>query len=165
MIRRLSNCRMYVEGVEATALCESFELPNVEIEQVEYSSLGMVGTIELPASIAKMEAKAVWMHQPPEVVRLMNNVVATSQVQLRSDQAIFNGLGEPVPGFYVAVLRLRPKGIMGGTFTKGEATKPETNFAVDFYSLTVNGQLLLEVDASSNLGLRVDGSLIPLVGN
>jgi P2 family phage contractile tail tube protein len=164
MIRRLSNCRLVIDGVEATGLCESFELPNVEIEQVEYSSLGMVGMVELPASIGKMEAKAIWLHQPPEISRLMHNPVITSQIQLRADQALFSSIGEPIAGSYIAMLRVRPKGLMGGTFAKGEGTKPETSFAVDFYSLTVNGTILLEVDAASNLGIRVNGGLITLVG-
>lgn len=164
MIRRLSNARVYIDGIEATGLCESFELPNVEVEQVEYSSLGMVGMIELPASIGKLEAKAIWLHQPPEISTLMHNPTITSQIQLRSDQATFNSLGVPVSGLYTAILRVRPKGMMGGNFAKGEGTKPETTFAVDFYSLTVNGSLLLEVDVASNLGVRVNGSLVPLVG-
>lgn len=163
MIRRLSNARVYIDGIEATGLCESFDLPNVEIQQVEYSSLGMVGMVELPASINKMEAKAVWLHQPPEISTLMHNPVRTSQIQVRSDQAIFSGLIVPEPGFYLAILRVRPKGLMGGTFKKGDAVKPETSFAVDFYSLTVNGTLLLEIDASSNSGIRVNGSLVSLV--
>jgi len=157
MIRRLSNCRVYVDGLEATGLCESFDLP-----QVEYSSLGMVGTLELPASIAKMEAKAVWLHQPPEISRLMHNPVITSQIQLRSDQAIFTSLEGPIPGLYSAFLRVRPKMMMGGTFSKGEGVKPETTFAVDYYSLYLNGDVLFEVDASSIFGIRVNGGLINL---
>lgn len=164
MIRRLSNCRLYVDGFEATGLCESFELPNVEIEQVEYSSLGMIGTVELPASIGIMEAKAVWLHQPPEISQLMHNPIITSQIQLRSDQALFSSMGAPTTGYYTAILRVRPKELTGGTFEKGEGTKPETLFAVDFYSLSVNGTLLLEVDASSNHGIQVNGGLISLVG-
>lgn len=166
MIRRLSNCRLYIDGTEGTGLCESFELPSVEVEQIEYSSLGMMGTIELPISLAKMEAKAVWLHQPPEVSQLMHNPNLTSQVQLRSEQAVFNGFGEPSSGSYVAMLRLRPKVMMGGTFQKGNGVKPETTFAVDFYSLTVDGTLLLEADASSINGLKINGSTVSLgIGN
>jgi P2 family phage contractile tail tube protein len=164
MIRRLSNARVYIEGIEATGLCESFELPTVEVEQIEYSSLGMVGMIELPASIGKLEAKAIWLHQPPEISTLMHNPVVTSQIQIRSDQAIFNSLGAPVSGLYTAIIRGRPKEMMGGNFTKGEGVKPETTFAVDFYSLAVNGSLVLEIDVMNNVGIRVNGDLIPLVG-
>ncbi|BAQ65521.1 phage major tail tube protein [Geminocystis sp. NIES-3709] len=164
MIRRLSNCRLYVDGIEGTGLCESFNLPEVEIAQVEYGSLGMAGVVELPASVQKMEASAVWLHQPPEISQLMHNPIITSQIQLRSEQATFNSLGEPVSGLYTALLRVRPKMMKGGNFTQGEATKPETTFAVDYYSLTVNGQTFFEVDAISNSGIRVNGELINLVG-
>jgi P2 family phage contractile tail tube protein len=162
MIRRLSNARLYIDGVEGTGLCESFELPTVEVEQIEYSALGMLGTVELPMSLVRMEAKAVWLHQPPEISQLMHNPVFTSQVQLRSDQAVFGGQSSPVSGSYVALLRVRPKIMMGGTFQKGQGTKPETTFAVDFYSLTVDGSDLIEADPTSINGLKINGGNVSL---
>lgn len=163
-IRRLSNARLYVDGLEHPAKCMSFELPEVEFEQIEYSALGMLGTVELPASINAMEATAVWGQMPPEVNQLMHNPERTSEITLRTDQATYSSQGTPVSGLYVATLRVRPKTMAGGTFEKGEATQPETTFAVDYYSITVNGTVLFEIDAASNIGMKVAGGTVNLVG-
>jgi P2 family phage contractile tail tube protein len=163
-IRRLSNARFYVEGVEQPGICQSFELPEVEVLQVEYSSLGMVGSIELPASIEAMEATATWLHYPPEIAQLIKNPSMTTQVSLRADQATFNSQGMPTEGLYAVTLRLRPKNVGMGTFEKGEATTPETTFAVDYIKVVVDGAEQLEIDASSTLGIKVQGQTVNLVG-
>lgn len=163
-VRKLSNARLYVEGVNQTGLCESVELPEVEMRVVEYDPLGMAGKIELPDSFEAMEATMVWSHQPPEVADLMMNPYFTSAIQLRSNQATFTGSGLPTNGAYVVQMRVRPKVMAGGEFVKGEGVKPETTFAVDFYSITVEGKVLFELDASSTEGIIVNGRLVNFLG-
>jgi P2 family phage contractile tail tube protein len=165
-IRRLSNCRIYVEGIEATGVLESIELPEIEFTQMEYKSLGTVGTLELPSNdIEAMTCTMVWLHQPPEFSSLMNNPTLTSQVQVRADQSTYDATGLPVPGSYLIIMRLRPKMITVGTFEKGEGTKPENEFAVDYILCEIDGEQLYEIDARNPNGIRVNGALINTVGN
>ena len=162
-VQRLSNGRIYIEGEEAFATCKSLELPEIEIGQTEYDALGTTGVLELPNSkVQAMEATIVWMHQPNTFgfTELMYNPMRTSQIEVRADQAIFDGLGEPIPNDYVCVLRGRPKEMSVGSFEGNDDTMPETVMAVDFLRLAVGGQELLEINARSTFGIRVNGRLV-----
>ena len=166
-IKRLSNCQINIENVNATGILESIELPEIEYAQVEYDALGIVGTPELPANkINPMRTSMVFLHQPdtPEFSNLMHNPILTTQVILTADQPDFTNESLPVFQDYKCVMRVRPVTIMSGTFEGGEGTKPEHEFTVSYIEMTINGTQLYEIDINSPNGIKVNGNLIPLVG-
>ena len=164
-IRKLSNGRVYIDGVDAQGTASEVELPEIEMQVVEYEGLGLIGTPELPAGIEAMEATITWLHCPPEFSQAMFGVARTTNIQVVADQATYNQqTGTPVPGTYKCDLRVRPKTIGLGTVARGgDSFENENTFAVDYVKLQVNGTTLLEVDAYASDGIRVNGQLQQLL--
>lgn len=164
LVRQLSQCRIYVQGIHYAGIATEVELPEIEYEMTEYEGLGLVGTPELFAGINAMEASITWSSIHPEIARLLGDPKYASTVQIRSSLATYTGEGLPIEGDYKCIMRLRAKAFAGGTFEKNETTTPEGTYAVDYLQLVVNGAEVLAVDAFDPEGLRVNGQKVNFVG-
>jgi P2 family phage contractile tail tube protein len=155
-INKVFDANVYVNNASKHGQASQVVCPNVEAIMNEYSSLGMFGTLELPAGFAAMEATFTWTYPDNEAQHAFANPYKAVDIMVRSSKAVYNngGLVEEQP---VAIfLRGLPKQHQAGTFAGKEAVEPESALAVNYYKLEVDGEEIIEVDVINNI-FKVNG--------
>ncbi len=150
-VNKLTNANVYVDGVSFLGRAEEVTLPAIKAKTVEHKGLGMVGVVELPAGIEKMEAKIKWSSLYPEVLYKVANPYKPVQLQLRASLESFDSSGRiaqlPVVCFMTASFKTFP----GIGFKHQDPAEVETELAVSYYKLQVGGMDVVEVDAFANI--------------
>lgn len=153
---RITNANVYLDGQDFFAKAEEVDLGSVKAVMSDFQGLGMVGLIELPDGIDKLEGKIVWNSLYQEAGRKLASPFKAVQLQVRSNVQVFNngGLVDEVP--LVTLLTITPKEYQLGSFKPREATKFETPFAATYVRQLLNGEEVLMLDYMANI-FRVGG--------
>jgi len=155
-ISKVFDANVYVNNASKHGQASEITCPNVEAVMNEYNSLGMLGTLELPAGFSAMEATFTWTYPDNDAQIAFANPFKAVDVMVRSSKAVYEngGLVEEQP---VAIfMRGLPKQHQGGSFAGKDAVNPESAVAVNYYKLEVDGEEIIEVDVINNI-FKVDG--------
>lgn len=90
-INRLTNANVYLNGNSMLGQVESFEVPGVKPKMSDHKALGMVGSLELPSGIDKLEAKMKFSAWYPEVWKATNNVFKAHDITVRGNLEGYEG--------------------------------------------------------------------------
>lgn len=156
-INRLTNANLYINGASFLGRAEEATLPDIKVKQTEHKGLGMVGTLELPAGLEKMEAKFKMTSLYPEVVGVAGNPYATVSIQVRSNLETWQGQGLASQVPVVVYLSGRFTNLPLGGYKAKDNAEFELNMSVTAAKLVVNGQELYEVDVLNNIH-KVNGN-------
>lgn len=155
-IKQITNANVYVDGRSFLGKTEEIKLPEVVTTMVEHKALGMVGKIELPSGIDKMESAQKWNSLYPEVLLKAANPFQSVQLQCRSSQETYTGQGRtaqvPVVVFMTGTFKKFPT----GNFKQHDNVEAETTMNVTYLRVVVDGKEILEVDVLANI-YKVDG--------
>ena len=150
-IKQITNANVYIDGTSFLGKIEEAKLPDVVATLSEHKALGMVGKIELPNGIDKMEMSMKWNSLYGDVLKKAANPFKAVQLQCRSSQETYTGQGrtEEVP-VVVHITGTFKKFPMGG-FKQHDNVEAETTMTVTYLRLVVNGEDILEIDVMSNI--------------
>ncbi len=150
-VNKLYNANVYVNGNSFLGRAEEVTLPKVQAKMVEHKALGMVGVLETPAGIEKMEAKIKWSSLYPEVLGAMANPYRTIQIQVRASLENYDSSGKNSEVPVVAYMTAQFKNFPGIGFKHQDNAELETDMAVSYYKLSVDGDDYIEVDVFANI--------------
>ena len=153
---RITNANLYLDGQDFFAKSEEVELGSVKAVMSDFQGLGMVGLIELPDGLDKLEGKIVWNSLYKEAGSKLASPFKTIQLQARSNVQVFNngGLVDEIP--LVTLMTIMPKEYNLGSFKPRDPSKFETPFSAIYVRQLLNGEEVLLLDYLANI-FRVNG--------
>lgn len=153
---RITNSNVYLDGRDFFAKAEEVELGSVKAVMSDFQGLGMVGLIELPDGLDKLEGKIVWNSRYKEASTKLASPFKTVQLQCRSNVQVFNngGLVDEIP--LVTVMTIMPKEFNLGSFKPRDPSKFETPFSAIYVRQLLNGEEVVLLDYLANI-FRVGG--------
>lgn len=150
-VNKLYNANVYVNGASFLGRAEEVTLPKVQAKMVEHKALGMFGVVETAAGIEKMEAKIKWNSLYPEVLGEIANPYKSVSIQVRASLETYDSTGriaeKPVTAFMTAQFKNFP----GIGFKHQDNAEVETDLAVSYYKLTIDGEDIIEADVFANI--------------
>lgn len=153
---RITNANLYLDAQDFFGKAEEIELGSVKAVMSDFQGLGMVGLIELPDGLDKLEGKIVWNSLYKEAGSKLASPFKTVQLQCRSNVQVFNngGLVDEVP--LVTMMTIMPKEYSLGSFKPRDPSKFETPFTAIYARQMLNGEEVLLLDYMANI-FRVNG--------
>lgn len=153
---RLVNANVYLDGVSLLGMAEECDLPVIKWKQSEQKGLGLVGTIELPTGIEKLETKIKWNSFYADAMVKMANPTQTVNIQLRGNLETWtpDGLQDEVP--YVVFLKVLSKDFPTGNIKQHDNAEFESMLNTLYVRQEVNGREIVEYDPLANI-YKVDG--------
>lgn len=156
-IRTLYNANVYIDGINHAGKSEEVTLPVVKPALVDHIALSMIGKIELPAGLDKMDSlKIKWNSIDPDIIKSTADFYTSRDIMIRSNGDVWmNGSrqsSEPVTIFL--------RGLSMGTppieFKHQQSPGIETEFTMSYYKMEINGAVMFEVDYYAQVYI-VDG--------
>lgn len=156
-INRLTNANIYLDGASLLGKAEEISLPTVAFKMVEHKAMGMMGSMEFPSGIDKMEMKIKWNSLYVDVMKKAGNPYEAHQMQIRASLESWNGTDGrtaevPVVIFVTASFKNFPM----GNFKQHDNAEYETMLTVYAIKEEINGEEILEIDVMSNI-YKVNG--------
>lgn len=153
---RITNSAIYLDGASFFARAEEIDLGSVKTVMSDFQGLGMVGLIELPDGIDKLEGKIVWNSIYEDAARKMATPFKTVQLQCRSNVQVFNsaGLQDEIP--LVTLMTVMFKEYALGSYKPRDPSKFETPFSATYVRQILKGQEVVLLDYLANI-FRVGG--------
>lgn len=112
-IERVTNANIYDAEANFLGRAEEVKLPEVKSIDTEHKGLGMVGRIDLPSGLDKMEMTIKWSSPNRDVILRHSNIFEYRQLQVRSEINQFGAQGrsgqEPLVIHVVARPKKRPR--------------------------------------------------------
>ncbi|NNA49758.1 MULTISPECIES: phage major tail tube protein [Pseudomonas] len=153
---RIANANVYLDGNSFFARCEEIDLGTVKTVMSDFQGLGLVGLIELPDGIDKLEGKIVWNSLYYDAAKKLATPFKSVQLQCRSNVQVFNsaGLVDEIP--LVTMMTVTFKEYALGSYKPRDPSKFETPFSATYVRQLLNGEEIVLLDYLSNI-FRVGG--------
>ena len=150
-INKLTNANIYMDGVNLLGRAEEVQLPQIKHKMAEHKALGMVGSTEFFAGIDKLECKIKWNALYPNVLKTCANPFTAVMLQVRANLETYNGTGRIAEVPATALLIGTFKEVPMGYIKPQDNADYETNMAVTYAKLVVDGREIFEIDALQNI--------------
>lgn len=155
-VKKIVNANVYMDGTNLLGRASEFQAPNVKLKMSDHEALGLVGVPEFPSGIEKIESKIKWASLYPDVLAKVANPFKAYSLQVRGNLETYTSQGRvdevPIVGFVTATFKNLPM----GDYKPRANAEFETDLAVLYCKLTVEGRDILEVDLLANIW-RGDG--------
>ena len=148
-INKLYNSNVYVDGDSYLGKASEVTLPEINIKTIEHDGLGMLGTPETFAGLEKMEATIKFNSFYPEVQKKVSNPLKSYIYQIRANLEKNTSAGVVANIPVIVILNMRMKSDKGDSWKKGESAGKEYGFAVNAYKLTIDGEVIHDIDIFS----------------
>jgi hypothetical protein len=150
-IKQITNANVYIDGNSFLGKTEEIKMPDVVVTMTEHKALGLVGKIELPSGLDKMESTQKWNSLYPEVLKKAANPFTAVQLQCRSSMETYTGAGRteqvPVVAFITGTFKKFPL----GNFKQHDNVETETSMSITYIRLNMGGVDIVEVDVLANI--------------
>ena len=157
VIQSLNNVALWLNGTHYIGVAKELTMPTMTTTQRDFAALGMMGKTQLPTGMDAMEGSIVMTAPNPEFLRLAANPTATHQLVCRGSLENFDAaVGRVAQIPYVLTMAAMFKDLNIGGFTSGEANEPEVAFNCHACKLEINGQVVFDYNAYSNV-FKVNG--------
>lgn len=156
-ISKVFNANVYIDGTNnLIGRAKEITLPDVAVKMIEHSALGMIGTVELPAGLEKLETKVKWSGFYPDALTMGANPYIARKLQVRANVEKYAPGGRVEQKPLLVQLTCTFKKSPGGTFGSKEDVEIEQELATSYMRVVLDGEELLEVDIFANVW-RVGG--------
>lgn len=151
-INKLYNANIYVNGNSILGRAEEITLPQVKRKMLEHKALGMIGPSKFPAGIEAIEnIKIKWASLYPDTLQEIADPSKPVKIQVRASLDEWEPAGRVketevvvyADGYFVNFPQI--------AFKQNENAELETEFAVNYYKLTVDKKVIEEVDLIANI--------------
>lgn len=150
-INRITNANVYVDGKSCLGRAEEVTNPVIKHKMADHVALGMVGEMSYASGIEKMEAKIKWNSFYPEVLKKVSNPFQAIQLQVRGNLETWEGGSrtgqQPVVVYMTAQSTESPL----GAFKAQDNAELESSFAISYYKLEIDGEVISEIDVEANI--------------
>ncbi len=153
---RITNAAVYLDGNSFFGRSAEIELGSVKAVMSDFQGLGMVGLIELPDGIDKLEGKIVWNSKYADAAKKIATPFRTVQLQCRSSVEIYNSQGKTGEIPLVTFLTVQFKEYQLGNHKPRENSTNESPFSAIYVRQVLDGEEMLELDYLANI-YRVGG--------
>lgn len=150
-INRITEANVYLNGRSLLGQAESIDLPDVKNKMSEHKALGLVGSLEFPAGLEKLEAKVKWNSFYPETLLSTANPTQTVQLQARGSVETWTSAGRTAEAPLVCLMTALFKKQSLGKFKKADNAELESEMAVYYVKMSLDGREILEIDVMSNI--------------
>ncbi len=154
---RITNAAIYLDGASFFGKAAEIDLGSVKAVMSDFQGLGMVGLIELPDGIDKLEGKVVWNSKYVEAARKLATPFTSVQLQCRSSIEVHTSQGRVDELPLVTLMTIQFKEYSLGSYKPRENTTFETPFSATYVKQVVNGEEMLLLDYLANI-YRVNGT-------
>lgn len=154
---KLINFRAYNEGLNLIGVAD-VELPSLEAMTETVSGAGIAGEIDSPTlgHYASMTCRINFRTVTRDAAALAAQ--RAHQLEFRGSQQIYDaGNGQYRTEALKVVVKAVPKNVELGNLTTGAPTETGNEFEVNYLKLTVDGEVLVEID-KYNFIARIDGT-------
>jgi P2 family phage contractile tail tube protein len=155
-INKLTNASVFVDGVGFLGQAMEVDLPEITQKMADHVALGMIGTIEMPSGVDKMEATIRWNALYPAVVEKFANPYKSLSLQIRGSLETYEAGGRIGQTPVVIFMRGTSKTHQIGNFRQHENVELENQLAVMYVRIEIGGVEKLELDMTANI-YRVNG--------
>lgn len=155
-VNRVTNANVYINGNSFLGKAEEIDLPKITAKMAEHKALGMAGSIELPAGFDKMEARIKWNSFYQDAMVLMANPYEVVSLQCRSSLETYTAAARTSEVPVVVFLKGQFKSVPTGNFKMHDNVEMESNLAVTYVKVEIDGQAVVEFDAIANM-YKVNG--------
>jgi len=147
IINRLTNGNVYVDETNFFGAIEEANLPEVKAVESEHKSLGMIGKVEFPAGIDKMECKIKWNSLSESAMAYSADFYTPRTIMIRSSLEKYDAnLGRVAQVPVVATIRGQFKKLPGIAFKQQDNPDMDSDITVTAYNLMVNGVEIVDID-------------------
>jgi len=150
-IKQITNANVYIDGNSFLGKTEEIKMPDVVVTMTEHKALGLVGKIELPSGLDKMESTIKWNSLYPDVLKKAANPFTAVQLQARASLETYTGQGRteqvPVVVYMTGTFKKFPM----GNYKQHDNVEAETSLSVTYIRLNVDGKDVVEVDVLANI--------------
>jgi uncharacterized protein len=155
-VNRVTNANVYINGSSFLGKAEEIDMPKITAVMAEHKALGMAGKLELPAGFDKMEARIKWNSFYKDAMVLMGNPYEVVSLQCRSSLETYTAAQRTAEVPVVVFIKGQFKSIPTGNFKQHDNVEMESNLAVTYVKVEIDGQPVVEFDALANI-YKVNG--------
>ncbi|GLH33999.1 phage major tail tube protein [Pseudomonas sp. BR1R-5] len=148
---RITNASIYLDGNSFFGRSEEVDLGTVKTVMSDFQGLGMVGLIELPDGIDKLEGKIVWNSLYYDAAKRLATPFTTVQLQCRSNVQVFNSTGLVDELALVTMMTVMFKEYQLGSFKPRDPAKFESPFSATYVRQVLDGQEVVLLDYLANI--------------
>lgn len=150
-VNRVTNANVYLDGENQLGRAEEVTLPTIKIKSAEHKALGMVGSLELPSGVDKLESKFKWNSFYRSIFLAMANPYKFASIQVRANVELYAGEGREGEVPLVVYLRGNFKELPLGALKQHDNAEFESTFNVTYVKVELDGEELLEYDVLNNI--------------
>lgn len=156
-VKRVTNANVYLTGTGSLlGRAEEVNLPDIKAKMSEHKALGMVGALELPSGLDKMEMKIKWNSIYADTAKKFNDITTARQLQIRTSVETYTSAGRTEQAPARVSVTVLPKNIPLGNFKQHDNVELEQMFTVTYVKVEVNNEPIVEIDVLNNI-YKVDG--------
>jgi len=149
-VRKIYNANVYVDGANFLGRVEEATLAEIKMKMTEHKAVGMIGSVEFPSGIEKMEASLKWAGAYNEAMLLSNPFVAR-KIMIRASVEKYDATGRVSEVPAVFTMTATAKNAQGGSFKQHDNWDATTQFNVTSIKIEYGGIAVLEYDAMANI--------------
>ncbi|BCU88725.1 MULTISPECIES: phage major tail tube protein [Yersinia pseudotuberculosis complex] len=154
-VHRITNAAVYIDGNSFYGKASEIDLGTIKAVTSDFESLGMIGLIELPDGVDKLEGKVIWNSEYREVAQKVATPFISRQLQCRSSIDVHTSQGRVQELPMVTLMTVMFKEFQLGTYKPRTPTTYETPFSATYIRQLVNGRETVMFDYLANI-YRVD---------
>jgi len=153
---RITNAAVYLDGNSYFGKAEEIDLGTINTVNSDFSALGLVGLMELPDGLDKLEGKIVWASLYEDAAVLTASPFQSVSLQCLSSINVHTSAGRIDELSLATHLTVNFKGYQLGTYKAREASKYETPFTASSIRQLIGGREVLLLDYHNNI-FKVNG--------
>lgn len=150
-INKVTNANVYINGSSFLGKIEEINLPQIKFMMAEHKALGMIGKMEFPSGIDKLEGKIKWNSFYSDVIEKFGSAYTSLQLQVRANVETYDSNGRTAQQPLVCYITCAAKDFPMGNFKQHDNVELETNLTVYYVKLQINGVVLQEIDILANI--------------
>jgi P2 family phage contractile tail tube protein len=155
-INRVTNANVYLNGNSLLGQVKEMDAPEVKFMMSEHNAIGLIGKIEFPAGIDKLEGKIRWNSFYPDTLKIVASPFTAFSMQFRASLEQYGATGRLAEIPVVIYMTAQLKGLPAANFKQHDNVELEMSFGATYYKLTVGGSDVFEYDVMANI-LKVGG--------
>ncbi len=150
-INSLTNANVYIDGNDLLGRAEEIDIPHPRHRMIDYKGLGMAGTTELWAGVAKLEARIKWASFDSQTITFAASPFQAHNFQVRGDleQYTSQGRSAELPVVYLMTGVFKDAGMP--TFRQHQMVETTSTISVYHAELYISGVQIYLYDVFANL--------------
>ncbi len=150
-VNRCTNANVLLNGASMLGRAEEVDLPDIKFTMADHKALGLVGKMELPTGIDKLEASFKWNALYADVMATIPNPFKVVSLQVRASVETFDSSGRSKQVPLVVYLNGSFKEFSGGKFKQHDNAEFPSKMGVIYIKQVLDGQELYEIDVLNNI--------------